>query len=371
MKTIQRVGKLKILITAVFALSFILTLVPSVWSTQYSNEIINSSLHKTEDLHERVKDYQSRIESINEQIKGIMDEMDWLYLNMERIKDSERKVPYTFFESIKEKKYNIRRLQKERERYYKLVESYLKEINSRILKQEQYSIKESRIDQGTIQERTIQEQKNMAENEMQKNIYFEKLADETKRFETLLNRYSVLLEEKTTDLKKNQAVEIVEKVPAPGLITQSSVEKSTIDKNQLYIEIQKAGLSDWIEITDSGTCLRLKTTLPILFPIGSAEIAKEYKSFFMRFANLLKAYEVQIEVQGYADIDPIHTNKYPSNFELGAIRAANVVHELVKNGLKPSIFKINSPGKYRFSANGEPTQKALERRAEVTVIFVS
>ncbi|MCP3928538.1 MAG: OmpA family protein, partial [Bacteroidetes bacterium] len=122
---------------------------------------------------------------------------------------------------------------------------------------------------------------------------------------------------------------------------------------------------------DSGECLKLKTTLPILFPIGSAEIANEYKSFFMRFANLLKAYEVQIIVQGYADIDPIHTKKYPSNFELGAIRAANVVHELIKNGLKPSIFKINSPGKYRFSASGEPTQKALERRAEVTVVFVS
>ena len=90
----------------------------------------------------------------------------------------------------------------------------------------------------------------------------------------------------------------------------------------------------------------------------------------MRIAKLLKVYDVKIMVKGYADIDPIHTKKYPSNFELGAVRAANVVHELIKNGLKPSIFQINSSGKYRFSANRELKQKALERRAEVTIVFI-
>ncbi len=372
MKTIKMFLRLRFLIIAVLGVSFLLTVTPSVWSTEYSKEIINSNLHKPEDLHERVKDYKGRIENINEQIKGIMDEMDWLYLNMERIKDSERTVPYSFFVSIKEKKYNIRRLQKERSRYYKLVESYLEEMNSRILKEKKYS----------IQEKTIQEQKGKSEAEIQKNTYFEKLANETKRFESLLNRYSDLMEQKTIESKRMaeqkssekkesiQTKELVEAKPVQQTMMQENKKTiSTVDKNQLYFEIQKAGLSDWIEITDSGTCLRLKTTLPILFPIGSAEIAKEYKSFFMRFANLLKAYEVQIMVQGYADIDPIHSKKYPSNFELGAIRAANVVHELVKNGLKPSIFKINSPGKYRFTANGESTQKAFERRAEVTVVF--
>jgi chemotaxis protein MotB len=363
MKTMQMFMKLRFLITAAIVLSFFLAIVPSGWSTQYSNTILSSSLHTTADLYERVKEYKSIIENMNEQIKVIMDEMDWLYLNMERIKDSERQVPYKFLVSIKEKKYNIRRLQKERDRYYKLVESFLDEINNRVLKKEKYSIQEKT-------EKTSSEL-NQSENEIQKNVYFEKLASETRRFENLLDRYSDLIRQKRAEeYEKIQVAEIVEEKSSPMPITQSSVNKNNIDINQLYLEIQKAGLSDWIEITDSGTCLRLKTTLPILFPIGSAEIAKEYKSFFMRFANLLKAYEVQIMVHGYADIDPINTSKYPSNFELGAIRAANVVHELVKNGLKPSIFKINSPGKYRFSASGEPTQKALERRAEVTVIFV-
>ncbi|MCK5311759.1 MAG: OmpA family protein, partial [Desulfobacteraceae bacterium] len=351
--------------------SFLLAFASSVLATEYSNTILNSNLHTTADLYDRVRDYKSRIEIINEQIKGIMDEMEWLYLNMERIKDSERKVPYSFFASIKEKKYNIRRLQKERDRYYQLVESFLSEINRRVLNEEKYSIQNRTIQKEVIEESTIKESQESVVKETgselkQDDAKFEKLASETKRLESILDRYADLIKEETQSPKIKQRQKVVSKVKI-----QRATDKTFIDKKQLYNEIQQAGLIDWIEMIDSGTCLRLKTTLPILFPVGSAEIAKEYKSFFSRFANLLKAYEVQIMVEGYADIDPIHNKKYPSNFELGAIRAANVVHELVKNGLKPSIFKINSPGKYRFTANGESTQKALERRAEVIVVFVS
>ncbi len=78
---------------------------------------------------------------------------------------------------------------------------------------------------------------------------------------------------------------------------------------------------------------------------------------------------MKILVNGYADTVPIKNKKYPSNFELGATRAANIVHHLVGHGLKPSIFKIESTGKYRFASKGMSKQKTLERRAEVTVIF--
>ena len=132
---------------------------------------------------------------------------------------------------------------------------------------------------------------------------------------------------------------------------------------------EKVGLQDWVEIVGSGTCLRLETTLPILFPTGSAVIAGEYKPFFRKLAELLKPYDVKILVNGYTDTVPIHNKKYPSNFELGSNRASNVIHQLVAYGLKPSIFKIESTGEYRFAAKKSSTQRAFERRAEVTVIF--
>ncbi|MBI9092169.1 MAG: OmpA family protein [Desulfobacterium sp.] len=142
-----------------------------------------------------------------------------------------------------------------------------------------------------------------------------------------------------------------------------------IGYEELRGAIKKAGLQDWVDVVGDGTCVRIENQLPILFASGKANLVNEYKVFLKKFARFLKPYDVRIHVDGYADTDPIHTARYPSNFELGATRAANIVHELVRNGLKPSVFKIGSTGEHRFYANKTSKRKLLERRAQVSVIF--
>lgn len=139
--------------------------------------------------------------------------------------------------------------------------------------------------------------------------------------------------------------------------------------HDLEARIEKAGLSDWLDIQkdeETGD-YQLKTILPILFASGSAKIVKEYQDFLKNLAVLIKDIHGTIVVEGYADIDPIHTPKYPSNFELGATRAANVVHSLVKNGVKPNLFKISSTGKYRLLPLKMSKNKTLERYVNIIV----
>lgn len=134
--------------------------------------------------------------------------------------------------------------------------------------------------------------------------------------------------------------------------------------------VEKAGLGDWVDVEASdGSCTKMSNSLPILFSSGSAVLAKEYKSFLRKLAQFLKPYDVKVYVNGYADTDPIHTKRYPSNFELGAFRATNVVHEMVRNGLRPDIFKIGSTGEYRFEAKKQSSTKSFQRRAQLTVVF--
>lgn len=140
-------------------------------------------------------------------------------------------------------------------------------------------------------------------------------------------------------------------------------------KEALLNRMNRYDLNQWVQVTEAGTRLKMNTTLPILFPSGSAEIAEEYKTFFKRLARFLETYDVWIMVNGYTDPVPINTEQYPTNFELGAARAANVVHELVKNGMKPSIFRIGSTAEHRFQAAGRSGMKSMERKAEITVIF--
>lgn len=136
---------------------------------------------------------------------------------------------------------------------------------------------------------------------------------------------------------------------------------------RLEKKIRQTGLADWLEVVKNRERLNIENTLPILFASGSSAIAPEYQSFLKELAAVLKGCHVRIFVDGYADTDPIRTKKYPSNFELGAIRAANVAHALIYNGLNPGSFKIGSTGQYRFADHKASEWKALERHVNIRI----
>jgi len=142
-------------------------------------------------------------------------------------------------------------------------------------------------------------------------------------------------------------------------------------ENNIKKRIIALGLEDWVELYLDCSPLRLENRLPILFASGGITIAKGYESFLQKLATLVKGYDVRIIVNGYADTDPIHTNEYPSNFELGAARAAAIVHSLVKYGIKPSIFSIGSTGEYSFNSHKTSEMKNLQRHINITVFFTA
>ncbi len=258
--------------------------------------------------------YRHRMMQIEDRIRFLKDETEWLGLKINRIEDQEGHVPLVLKRSMEIKKDRIAVLEKQKQRLRELVEKY------------------------TVHTKTRDE----------------KL--KTKKAPVSQKHQKTPPEEKTI---------LTETEPA-----QAPPETDTgLTRSDLEAEIKRKGLGDWVAISGSGTCLRLENTLPILFATGSAKIADEYKSFLKNLAAFLQPYDIKVLVNGYADIVPIHTQKYPSNFELGATRAANIVHKLVGYGLRPAIFEIKSPGKYRFSAKSPSRKKIFERRAEITVLF--
>nr|WP_320191889.1 OmpA family protein [uncultured Desulfobacter sp.] len=250
-------------------------------------------------------DYQSQLDALNEQIHDTRKDLEWLIVKINRISDSGKSIPKLLHDSVELKETKIHRLEAQKKHLDSTVATYRK-------------------------------------------VYDIKKNDEKKTTQIRV--------ESTPDMKVN--------VERAG--------KSNIAAKLLNIEqaVKKAGLKDWVDvITVDGSCAKINNTLPILFSSGSATLAKEYKSFLKNLARFLKPYDVKVYVNGYADPDPIHTKKYPSNLELGASRAANVVHEMVKNGLKPDIFKIGSTGEYRFASKMESSTKSFKRRAQLMVVF--
>jgi flagellar motor protein MotB len=146
----------------------------------------------------------------------------------------------------------------------------------------------------------------------------------------------------------------------------------TQDQAALIAKINQSEISDWFEVLPDKDPVQIRTTLPFLFPSGSAVVSKEYDAFLKKVASFVKGQKVWIVVDGYADPDPIKSKQFPSNFELGATRAANVVHAMVDKGVDPAVFKVASTGKYRFpDARPLSDKKSIERYINITILFES
>lgn len=156
----------------------------------------------------------------------------------------------------------------------------------------------------------------------------------------------------------------------PNVPIPTETDRVTQDQAALIAQIKNSEISDWFELVPDQDKVQIRTTLPILFPSGSAVVSKEYDAFLRKVSSFVKGHKVWIVVDGYADPDPIRTKQFPSNFELGATRAANVVHALVGNGVDPAVFKVASTGKYRFpDARPLSDTKAIERYINITILF--
>lgn len=185
--------------------------------------------------------------------------------------------------------------------------------------------------------------------------------------EKLKNRYQELIPEPEPMEKR---LPVAEK-NSIGSAEKMQETTGTRDRFQQTLEKQlvAAGLDNWLELVPYTTPVRLETRLPILFASASAQISGGYEPFLKDLAGLVKGHDVRIVVDGYADTDPINTDTYPSNFELGAARAAAVVRALVRYGVKPQVCKIGSTAQYRFDAKKQTEWKNLQRHVTIAVFF--
>ncbi len=83
----------------------------------------------------------------------------------------------------------------------------------------------------------------------------------------------------------------------------------------------------WIEITLNSS---------LLFPSGDALPNDAAFDIVEKVAKILAPYKNPIHVEGFTDDVPIHSPRYPTNWELSAARAASIVRLLGNDGVEPS-----------------------------------
>lgn len=163
-------------------------------------------------------------------------------------------------------------------------------------------------------------------------------------------------------------------VPIVGApIDMGPKQTGSTESEEMYKKIKgfidSNNLKDTVQIkTDSrGVIMELKDN--ILFDIGKAEIKEPSKAILDKINSLIATLPNEVIVEGHTDNVPIHTEKYPSNWELSTQRAVNVLKYFVQvKGQNPQRFQAAGYGEYRpIAPNDNYVNQSKNRRVNILI----
>jgi chemotaxis protein MotB len=134
------------------------------------------------------------------------------------------------------------------------------------------------------------------------------------------------------------------------------------DMLENYVE---KGLVD-VSFSDNRVIVNMKDKM--LFPSSSARLSNTAVTVLRDISGILNILPNSIQVEGNTDNVPIHTEEFPSNWELSAARAASVVHVMTRFGIKPKRLSAIGYGEHRpVAANDTPEGRQKNRRVTLIV----
>lgn len=132
--------------------------------------------------------------------------------------------------------------------------------------------------------------------------------------------------------------------------------------------------SNKITITSDERGLVITLLSDNFFEEGSAELnINETRDTLLRLADFFKSPEVKdrrFRIEGHTDNTPVPSDsQFPSNWELSATRAVNVLHYLADYGVSENKFSVAGYADTRpkFS-NDTPEGRAYNRRVDIIIL---
>ncbi len=190
------------------------------------------------------------------------------------------------------------------------------------------------------------------------------LSDDNKRLGDILNAKKDELNRTIAELRgklanrdvevsslQNRVNELVKEKEQSEAEKEKSLEEMKKTYSNLMGEMQEEIKKGEVTITQLKNRLTLSMVEQVLFDSGSAAVKKDGKKVLHRVAGILKkAADRQVRVEGHTDNVPIGSAlvaKFPTNWELSAARATNVVRYLQDDGIDPRLLSACGFSEYR------------------------
>ena len=165
---------------------------------------------------------------------------------------------------------------------------------------------------------------------------------------------------------------ITQEVLTPRLGGNEQNKRMAVDAaRKIRQEVKKEDLQEGIKVKVTETGIAIKIADPIGFDVGEADIKPELISALDHIAEIIgKVPGTMVRVEGHTDDVPIHTKKFPSNWELSSARALNVVKFLAERGINPAQLSAIGYGEYRpLVPNTSRENRMMNRRIEIYVDY--
>ncbi|MCD6306604.1 MAG: flagellar motor protein MotB [Deltaproteobacteria bacterium] len=136
---------------------------------------------------------------------------------------------------------------------------------------------------------------------------------------------------------------------------------------ELLDAVDELGLADDLTVHTVRDGLIVALANKALFELGVAEISEDAFPLLDKIAEIIAKGDYPVEIRGHTDNIPIHTEKFPSNWELSTARAVNVLRYFVKNhDISPERLSAAGFGEFRpVVPNENDKLRAKNRRVEV------
>jgi len=125
-----------------------------------------------------------------------------------------------------------------------------------------------------------------------------------------------------------------------------------------------------VHVSRSEVGVRLEIDASLLFAPGQAVLQEDSGRIMESVAQVLKNVDHGIQVEGHTDNVPIETEKFPSNWELSAMRASSVVRLLITNGVDAARLTAVGYGETR-PLEPNDSEEGRRRNRRVTVMILS
>jgi chemotaxis protein MotB len=163
-----------------------------------------------------------------------------------------------------------------------------------------------------------------------------------------------------------------ERLPQMKIVTSQAPAASSLsrDMNQAMQSLMRLSVTEGIKggfsVVRTQDGFKAVVTNPVLFASGELSLGKDAYPILDGIIKIAQRNRLSIEVAGHTDNIPIHTQKFPSNWELSTMRAVNILRYLQLNGIPAARLAAVGFAEHRPTAdNDTPEGRQKNRRIEI------